>query len=140
MANPDIEALLGPERPPVPAEARRLERLVEEEDFALRRKLAGYAAPVLLFFLFVFSIPLGRLFHAFPALPRTALWMAINIPLLVLVCLTFRRRRVPIGRGRFIAAGHARRIVLGMLAANLFLSFGLGWIEMLWDWAAPAGW
>jgi hypothetical protein len=140
MTDPKLEALLGPERPADPAEERRLERQVEEEDFALRQKLAGQFVPVALFLLFVLSIPLGRLFRQLPSLAITGLWAALNVPLLVLVYLAFRRDRLPAGSGRFVTGRRARRLALGLLAANLFLFFGRAWLQALWEWVEPAGW
>lgn len=133
------EALLGPERPQDPAEAQALERKVEEEDFALRVRLAGYATPLLLFF----AIVLYPILHFLPQIPagdRLFAWVWLNVPLIALATLTLRRGRLPLGRGRFLTGRPARRAALSMLAVSLILSLGLGVVQALWAWIAPAAW
>jgi hypothetical protein len=130
------EALLGPERKPDPAEADALERRVEEEDFRLRVKLAGYAAPLVIFFLIILYPLAGPWLSRWPTSWSLTTWLYLNLPLVAAAFLILRHGRMPLGRGRFLTGRPARRAAAGMLALSLVLSFGLGWLQALWDWVA----
>jgi hypothetical protein len=133
------EALLGPERAPDPAEARALAERVEEEDFQLRLKLARQFAPLILFFGFLLYLLAPRLIGR-PSLWSVLIWAAINLPLLTALWIVLRTDRLPLGRGRVLRGRRAMRLVLIWIAVNLYLFFGRGWFQALWDSAAPAGW
>src|SRR5688572_348025 len=102
--DPRTEALIGPELPGDTAEARALERQVEEEDFVARVRLAKYGGPLLLFFAFILSpvaYPLINAFFWIPGAWRMFGWVYISVPLIVFAVLVLRRGRLPLGRGRF---------------------------------------
>jgi hypothetical protein len=71
---------------------------------------------------------------------RLFVWTTANLPLVTLAILTFRRGRLPLGRGRFLTGRPAQRTAFGMLAVSLFLFFGLGVLQALWGLVDPTGW
>ena len=67
-------------------------------------------------------------------------WLYLNLPLVAAAFLILRHGRMPLGRGRFLTGKPARRVALGMLALSLFLFFGSGWLQALWEWIVSGGW
>jgi predicted LPLAT superfamily acyltransferase len=132
------EALLGPEPVVDPAAQAALERRVEEEDYRLRMKLGGRAAAVAAGALIVVGPFLSGLGAFAPAWPWI-LWAIVNLPLLVLVALVWRRDRLPLGRGHFLTGRAARRLALWLFLASLAAFFGPGLARDAWHWLLGGG-
>lgn len=115
--------LYAPDDDGVPAEEteqQALEAEWAEEDLKLRIRTAGYI-----------SIPAGfiglgilSLFTTSPAAQTFLIWVVINIPLLPLAVVTWRRRELRFGLKRPIK-GRKARIMVAILVLSSGASFAL---------------
>jgi hypothetical protein len=116
-----------------------LERAVEEEDFRLRMELGGGAAMVAIGAMFLLLPFLAGLSLPFLSWPLTV-WAVVNLPLLTLAVLAWRRGRMPLGGGRFLEGRLARKAAIALVLANLLLFFGGSLIQWIWKLLTPASW
>lgn len=105
-------------------EQQALEAEWAEDDLRLRIKMAGYIA-----------IPAGLIGMGILSLFTTSLgaqipfaWVFINLPLLTLAVITWRRRELRLGLKRPVK-GRKARILAVILVMLSFMSFVLGWMQ-----------
>lgn len=107
-------------------EQQALEAQWAEEDLKLRLKMAGGVAIAALFL----GMPIVTLFSTSWGVQIPFMWAFMNIPLLTLAVITWRRRELRFGVKRPVR-GHKARIMALLLVLFSFISFVLAVVSSI---------